>query len=645
MRRASVLVTGVLALAVACAGARGEQASVLLEAGVYAEEVVGDLDRAIESYQKIIADAEANRPCVAEAHYRLGKCYLARGKAEQAREEFALVTERYPDQAKLAEAAERELAKLQPPAAPAGELTFGPVIERVVNDDGEQVNMLIDLDTGKLFSASDFLGIRNNHEVVAAMRRMGIDAGGETAAGVRGLGVVDTVSVSVGTEGWDASAEEVTRQLEGRLPAATEPGEGGISAVGGVPATFFFKTREGGMGILQILELRDQPPRGVKIRYKMVQKELAGEQVVRVTVPPMDTHHVALDLSAGQLVPTPMFPSPGEPEEWTAATEQYIAAMKDLSRGDVGFGYYEKRPVVFLLCGAVADRPLAQFPHLPFSYFAVSQQRFPAGLEVTTREGATYEVIVMGVDERGCELEYRRIQVPETAGMRPSPDTAARLAELRIRLADAKAELSASEATVRYWQREIERAEPLAQAGRADATEVERARLELSRARAAQEAARQKAEILTQEIARLLPGMSAQGPGGPFPETQLHRKVEREEEKQAVREAVHAVGVAMEMYKADHDGAYPPSPEEMERGGYLRKEDSLFRRWPELGWRYVIPQTKNAGAVMLYYWPPVDGEVAVLHEDQAVQWVKVGSDGVLRNPRTGETIATAADSP
>jgi len=61
MRRTSVLVTGVLALAAICARARAEQASVLLEAGVYAEEVVGDLDRAIETYRKIIADAEASR--------------------------------------------------------------------------------------------------------------------------------------------------------------------------------------------------------------------------------------------------------------------------------------------------------------------------------------------------------------------------------------------------------------------------------------------------------------------------------------------------------------------------------------------------------------------------------------------------------
>ena len=66
MRRASILVVGVLALVVFAAAARGEEASVLLEAGVYAQDVAGDLDKAIETYQKIVADDAANRRTVAE---------------------------------------------------------------------------------------------------------------------------------------------------------------------------------------------------------------------------------------------------------------------------------------------------------------------------------------------------------------------------------------------------------------------------------------------------------------------------------------------------------------------------------------------------------------------------------------------------
>ncbi len=1283
MRRASVLVTGVLAVVITCAGARAEQALVLLEAGVYAEEVVGDLDRAIDTYRKIIADAEANRPCVAEAHYRLGKCYLARGNKEQAREQFALIAERYPDQAKLAEAAQRELAKLQPPALPPAEA------RRVVLPDMDQDARGLDLDTGQLvpFPVMEEGGPR---ELMAVLAGRGIDI------------VYDRVAVLV--EGTTAQKEQV--ELEGGYA---------VHILSDVP-TNIVTTREGGRFELSIVA---SGRGGCHIEFRRL-APAPGEGANRIILPPMDTHHVALDLAAGQLVPMPMFPTPGGPEEWPAAVQEYVAAMKELARGDVGFGYYEKRPVVFLLRDAVADRPLPQFPDLPFSYFDVSRLRFPAGLEVTTSEGATYEVIFTGVDDRGseleytlvsqpektqthrlylpevdaslmyldlstgrlltlpddmdkeelmrrfleqgghfvvyddrwlvvpvgtvadygpkpvaggtflawevaeelgrtlaittvggvryritlladagggCELEYRRIGAREPVGTGPSPDVAARLTDLRIRLADAraelttkqaeieaaekavrrieksvdlgradgadlararadftraqvelevarqkaeiltaeiarlqagpqaapapvlskpylavgtemelalgtgtaldletaslvdvpadvagsarqhewltqaeadlawcppadllaaqmrtrdrllrqgapaagrppadsvrqtlnervpaqfvdtpiqdvaeffnqvteaqivllpgvpaldppvvtvtieapfaevldhvvrsadlawkadgdliwlgtpeevsafalvrgidvqpadhvtealnerapvqfrdtplgrvvdflqqttpvdvlvlpdarqstatvslsaeasraevldaicrrtrmawrvdrsainigtprelglledgvlesvtgidlaampmppgsdygdvrrqldsvdnrpgvalvegrlplkylvrteggavcvlelfaaelttagprvhvryryierpgpmpsdvgeggrltdlrlrlvdartelskeeaqwaaarsmleeiqkleqagqaaegaperiqasfsraeveleaarqkveiltreierlqarpqaapapsdpdrlsdlqmrladaKAELTASEATVRYWQREIERTEPLAKAGRGDPAAVERARLELSRAQAGTVAARQKVEILTQEIARL--EAAAPGPGGPLREAHVRRKVEREQEKQAILEAMHAVGVAMLMYKADHDGAYPPDPGGLEKGRYLQKEESPFGRWPDLGWRYVVPDGRNPGAVVLYHWPPVDGQVTVLHEDQAVQSVKVGTDGVLRNPRTGETIATEADSP
>jgi len=116
MRRASILVTGVLALVAFAAAARGEEASVLLEAGVYAQDVAGDLDKAIETYQKIVADDAANRRIVAEARFRLGKCYLARGDRQKAQEQFQAVVARYADQQQLVAAARAELARLEQPA-------------------------------------------------------------------------------------------------------------------------------------------------------------------------------------------------------------------------------------------------------------------------------------------------------------------------------------------------------------------------------------------------------------------------------------------------------------------------------------------------------------------------------------------------
>ncbi len=49
----------------------------LLEKAIFTEETVGDLDAAIELYREIIAQAEASKPVVAEARFRLAWPYFA----------------------------------------------------------------------------------------------------------------------------------------------------------------------------------------------------------------------------------------------------------------------------------------------------------------------------------------------------------------------------------------------------------------------------------------------------------------------------------------------------------------------------------------------------------------------------------------
>jgi len=113
-RRCGILIVAVLALGV-CLCVQAEDASVLLEKGLYLEETAGDLDKAIEVYQQIIKETDANRRYVAEAYYRLGMCYLKKQDKDRATEMLGKVTAAYSDQTELAEAARAELAKLQPP--------------------------------------------------------------------------------------------------------------------------------------------------------------------------------------------------------------------------------------------------------------------------------------------------------------------------------------------------------------------------------------------------------------------------------------------------------------------------------------------------------------------------------------------------
>ncbi len=75
-----------------------KSSSTLLQEGLYAEEVDGDLDAAIRIYQKIITDGSAQRSHIAQALYRQGMCYLKKQNEAQAKALFSKLVENYSDQ-------------------------------------------------------------------------------------------------------------------------------------------------------------------------------------------------------------------------------------------------------------------------------------------------------------------------------------------------------------------------------------------------------------------------------------------------------------------------------------------------------------------------------------------------------------------
>ncbi len=149
-------------------------------------------------------------------------------------------------------------------------ISFGPVIERVVNDDSVTKDVYIDLDNGKLFTRpEDVVGFQEN---LNWFRERGIDALCDTDPLVAGLVGIDMVVHPLPERVWETmNAKELAGQELWAFAKAGLPVY--ISVKGDLPATYVFKTREGGMGILQIVGFTDFPddPPGVKIRYKMVQ--------------------------------------------------------------------------------------------------------------------------------------------------------------------------------------------------------------------------------------------------------------------------------------------------------------------------------------------------------------------------------------
>jgi len=84
MKKLRILGSGLLlVIAVITRTAVGASTSELLQQGLYAEEVEGNIDSAIKIYGEVIKKTDAPRNQIAQALYRQGMCYL-KVKDEQA---------------------------------------------------------------------------------------------------------------------------------------------------------------------------------------------------------------------------------------------------------------------------------------------------------------------------------------------------------------------------------------------------------------------------------------------------------------------------------------------------------------------------------------------------------------------------------
>ena len=151
-------------------------------------------------------------------------------------------------------------------------LGFGAVIDRVVNDE-PATNSILDLDTGKfvtiqLLATSTNLGQARQQEA-GLFARAGADVAGMSpkVSDVGGLMGLNLVAVPILPDSWESASVQWVRDAVSSFKAGSITP---LSGKGKLPATYVFKTREGGMGLLQILGFTDQPS-GVRIRYRLVE--------------------------------------------------------------------------------------------------------------------------------------------------------------------------------------------------------------------------------------------------------------------------------------------------------------------------------------------------------------------------------------
>lgn len=110
--KAISLLLSTATLLAAAPAARADSPSDLMEQGVYSEETKGDLDNAVQLYQKVIAQAKADQALAAQAQYHLGLCYYKQHNYTEANTVFQSLVKEYPTETNVVTLARKYLASV-----------------------------------------------------------------------------------------------------------------------------------------------------------------------------------------------------------------------------------------------------------------------------------------------------------------------------------------------------------------------------------------------------------------------------------------------------------------------------------------------------------------------------------------------------
>jgi len=145
----SITIIVLLASGLFNSAALGKSASALLQEGLYAEEIEGDLDKAIEIYEKVVEKSKTDR-LSAQAMYRLGMCYLKRKDEQRAKAWFEKVIAEHGGQEGLIEKVRPLLAELSNPD-PASLMPADTKIYVEFGSPGKQIEKILQMLKGTAF--------------------------------------------------------------------------------------------------------------------------------------------------------------------------------------------------------------------------------------------------------------------------------------------------------------------------------------------------------------------------------------------------------------------------------------------------------------------------------------------------------------
>jgi hypothetical protein len=130
--------------------AAAKQPAALLQEGRYAEDIDGNLDKAIGIYEQIITDASADSAIKAQAMYLQGLCFMKKQDEARAQAVLSKLVEQFPQQTKLVEKARVVLLELTD-SDPAALMPPETLIYVEFGSPGRQVETILNMLKGTPF--------------------------------------------------------------------------------------------------------------------------------------------------------------------------------------------------------------------------------------------------------------------------------------------------------------------------------------------------------------------------------------------------------------------------------------------------------------------------------------------------------------
>src|SRR5450759_1514826 len=106
-------------LAAALVRAQTNNLTVLLQQGLFEEQANRNLDAAIEDYAALAKQFDKDRQLAATAVFRLGECYRAQGKTNEAAAQYQRILRDFPDQKTLVTLSQQNVAGMGLAAEPS----------------------------------------------------------------------------------------------------------------------------------------------------------------------------------------------------------------------------------------------------------------------------------------------------------------------------------------------------------------------------------------------------------------------------------------------------------------------------------------------------------------------------------------------